>query len=148
MAKHLPHPHFDRQNGWGHNFRKEGDQWEGISCNGSRWDCCAFHSDQGLLHCWARFFKQGVSIVIGDKMQNWVPDKITGLPKLLAQMLNEPLKNYSASAPLACQHECDHEKAASNNVMHHMCRAPHRDFAHFMGKKNKPWQKRFDECRP
>jgi hypothetical protein len=147
-AKHLPCPHFDRQNGWGHNFGKEGDLWEGISYDGSRWDCCASHSDQGLLHCWARFFKQDVSIVIGAKTQNWVPDKTTGMPKLLTQMLNEPLKNCSAPAPLAHQHECDHGKAAPNNVMHHVRRVRHRDFAHFMGKKNKPWQKRFGEHRP
>jgi hypothetical protein len=140
---HLSYPHFDRQNGWGHNFRKEGDLWEGISYNGSRWDYYASHSDQGLLYYWARFFKQDVSIVIGAKIQNWVPDKTTGLPKLLTQMLNEPLMNYSAPAPLAYQHDCDDEKAAPNNVMHHACLVPYRDFAHFMGKKNKPWQKRY-----
>jgi lipopolysaccharide biosynthesis glycosyltransferase len=90
-----------------------------------------------LLYYWAKFFKQDVSIVIGTKIQNWVPDTTTGLPKLLTQMFDEPLKNHSAPTPLAYQHGCNHEKY--DNDMSYLCRVPYRDFAHFMGH-NKPWQ--------
>ena len=53
-------------------------------------------------------------------------------------MFDDPLKNYSAPAPLAYQHGCDNEKTG-NLPMGHVCRVPYRDFAHFMGR-NKPWQ--------
>jgi hypothetical protein len=138
-AKNLPYPHFSKQDGWGHNFVKEGDPWEAINKKGNKWAYHASHSDQGLLYYWTKYFKQDVSIVIGAKIQNWVPDNnnATGKPKLLTEMLNDPLKNYSVPVPLAYQHGCDREKA--NNYMGHVCRVPYRDFAHFMGK-NKPWQ--------
>ena len=137
-AQDLPYPHFNKFDGWGHNFKKAGDHWEGIKNNGTRWDYHASHSDQGLLYYWTKFLKQDLSIVIGAKIQNWVPDNTTGLPKLLSQMLDDPVKSYSAPAPLAYQPGCDNEKAGS--FMSHVCRVPYRDFAHFMGR-NKPWQK-------
>ena len=111
--------------------------------NGTKWDFHASHSDQGLLYYWTKFFKQDVSIVIGAKIQNWVPDTTTGLPKLLTQMLDEPLKKYSAPAPLAYQYSCDNEKSKAKTQMGHVCRVPYRDFAHFMGR-DKPWQNGYD----
>ena len=146
-AKDLPYPHFDRFDGWGHNFKKEHDRWEGIKENGTKWDFHASHSDQGLLYYWTKVFKQDVSIVIGAKIQNWVPDTNTGLPKLLTQMLDEPLKKFSAPAPLATLYGCDHEKTKRNTDFLHVCRVPYRDFAHFMGRR-KPWQGGYNSSAP
>jgi hypothetical protein len=40
----LPYPHFDKKNGWGHNFLKDGDAWEGTARKGLRWNFHASHS--------------------------------------------------------------------------------------------------------
>jgi hypothetical protein len=62
-ARALPYPHFDWQIGWGHNFRKEGDQWEAIKWNGTSWRYYAGHSDQGLWYLYVARRAQNICLV-------------------------------------------------------------------------------------
>jgi len=130
----LPYPHFDRVKGWGHSFRAAGDQWEGIKYNGTYWNYHASHSDQGLMYYWTKYVKQDVSIVISNRIQNWIPygDGVNTVPKKVKELKDE-LAMFTSQTPLAWQHGCD----GKNSTYH--CYPPYRDFAHFMGK-NKPWQ--------
>ena len=131
LGSQLPYPHFDMESGWGHNFRKEGDQWEGIVKNGKNWHYHGSHSDQGLLYYYFKYVRMDVSIVIGDRIQNWVPDMESGRPKMVEEFTN--LENY-APKPAVYQFYCG--KPERNT---HWCKPIYRDYAHFYGK-DKPWQ--------
>ncbi len=142
-AKTLPYPHFDRGIGWGYNFRKNNDQWEGIKKNGKRWDWWGAHVDQGLMYYISRLLQpKGVSIAIGPKVQNWVhpsskqfePQK----PELESETMNL-LEKYQPPL-LAYQYNCD--KGAVGDFSW-QCHPPYNSFSHFVGT-NKPWQKTFN----
>ena len=130
-AKNLPYPKFDREYGWGHSFKKAGDQWEGIEQNGTMWKYHASHSDQGLLYFWVKYVKQNVSIAIGNKLVRWVPGQ-DGRP-FRKEELHRALHPHMANEPLAWQFSCDRKDS-------YYCTAPYREYAHFMGG-GKPWQK-------
>ena len=134
LGKKLPYPHFDRADGWGHNFRKEGDFWEAIKKNGTKWDYHAVHSDQGLWYYFQKYVQQNVSIIIGDRLQNITPGP-DGKPQ--KEEFRDVLTKYSPT-PIADQHRC--MKGNRNFGQAHICNPVYRDFAHFMGKK-KPWFK-------
>jgi lipopolysaccharide biosynthesis glycosyltransferase len=139
-AKNLPYPKFDREYGWGHSFRKEGDAWEGINKNGRMWRYHASHSDQGLLYYWVKYVKQHVSIAMGDNLATWGPGTTVSAydGKLQPVKLREEyrlLTPYMTQEPLAWQERCTH----NHDNATYFCTAPYREFAHFMGG-NKPWQ--------
>ena len=128
----LPYPNFDYQRGWGYNFHEHKDFWEAMLINETNWHYHAGHSDQGLLYYWTKFVKQDVSIVIGDRVQNWIPSGGTK-PRKENEMRGEPLAKYTAPRPLAYQNSCDKKKDAFVTFI-----VPYRDFSHFMGNR-KPW---------
>ena len=71
-AKSFPYPHFDfnLDKGWGHYFKGKEKFWESVNTsNGEKWRWHASHSDQGLMY--AKYIFGDVSIVIGDRVQNW-----------------------------------------------------------------------------
>ena len=129
-ARNLPYPHFSWEEGWGHNFEKEGDKWEGILKSGVRWRFHAGHSDQGLMYYYAKYIAKDVSIAIGNKVQNWQEDLYTKKPSLQSE--GQVLQQYSPE-PIAFQETCD---ISGKDIL---CDPPYRDFAHFMGS-SKPWQ--------
>ena len=135
LGSQMPYPHFDWNSGWGHNFKKEGDQWEAIKQNGTHWKFHAGHSDQGLLFYYTKYIRQDVSIVIGDHVQNWVHDTKTGMPKMEKKI--EDLQKYSPS-PIVYQYDCGHP-GKEDKKLRFMCKPVYRDFVHFFGKE-KPWQ--------
>jgi len=132
-GKKLPYPHFDWEEGWGHNFLLAGDGWESTRFSSKKhWKFHAGHSDQGLLYYWAKYFKQDVSIVIGNRLQNWVASETrTDMPIKISETKDE-LDEYSPK-PLVYMHKC--------NIVgnHPFCTSPYKDFTHFMGG-SKPWQ--------
>ena len=131
----MPYPHFDWSFGWGHDFRKEGDQWEGIRQNGTNWRYHGGHSDQGLLYYYFKYVRQDVSIVVGDHIQNWAPDMESGKPKMVKEFQN--LENY-APKPSVNLFDCGHP-GKEDKKLRYMCKPIYRDYVHFFGK-DKPWQ--------
>lgn len=129
-ARHLPYPHFSWEEGWGHNFEKEGDKWEGIIHSGVRWHFHAGHSDQGLMYYYAKYVAKDVSIAIGNKVQNW--QELGEAKKPSLQSEGQVLQPYSPE-PIAFQESCN---ISGKDIL---CDPPYRDFAHFMGN-SKPWQ--------
>eukprot|EP00587_Corethron_hystrix_P008879 CAMPEP_0113326900 /NCGR_PEP_ID=MMETSP0010_2-20120614/18871_1 /TAXON_ID=216773 ORGANISM="Corethron hystrix, Strain 308" /NCGR_SAMPLE_ID=MMETSP0010_2 /ASSEMBLY_ACC=CAM_ASM_000155 /LENGTH=296 /DNA_ID=CAMNT_0000187469 /DNA_START=220 /DNA_END=1106 /DNA_ORIENTATION=- /assembly_acc=CAM_ASM_000155 len=135
----IPYPHFDRENGWGHNFLKSKDKWEGILQSGTLWNYHAVHSDQGLLYQYAKYDIQDVSIAIGNRLQTWVPnDEEGGLP-IKESDVPGVLAEFSPK-PVAYQFSCD-RKGKTDKDSDFNCHPPSCDFAHFMGTM-KPWQKK------
>jgi len=130
-AKDLPYPKFDRSIGWGHDFKKSGDQWDAAEKSGVKWNYHASHSDQGLLYYWVKYHQQNVSLVIGERIENWSPGA-HGQP-VLSRTMRRPLDNYTSPKPAVYKNRCDKDPDQW------ICAAPHRDYAHFMGG-NKPWQ--------
>jgi len=131
QAKDLPYPKFDRKWGWGHNFEKHKDHWEGTLKNGTRWNYHASHSDQGLLYYWVKYHVQNVSILINTKIQRWGPGLDKDHPILLNQMESTVLDRWSEPIP-GCR---------DSSLILPTCPAVYRDFAHFFGGA-KPWGKR------
>eukprot|EP00978_Attheya_sp_CCMP212_P002116 scaffold4358_cov59-Attheya_sp.AAC.1 len=72
-GRKLPYPHFNRRDGWGHNFIRARDDWEAIDKKHNTWNYHASHSDQGLMYYYAKYMTQDVSIAIADRLQNWMP---------------------------------------------------------------------------
>jgi len=137
QARTLPYPHFDRNEGWGHSFRANGDQWEAMIKKGTTWNYHAAFSDQGLWYYFAKYFLQNVSIVIGERLQTVTPGA-DGKPHVVENEMGV-LSRY-APEPIAYQFNCDRDKAADPRL----CYPVYRDFAHFMGS-GKPWSQYF--CR-
>jgi hypothetical protein len=138
-AKDLEYPKFDRRDGWGHNFERAGDKWDAIEESGTRWNYHASHSDQGLLFYYVKYYIQDVSIVIGNRTENWIssmpiPDK-NRLPIRISTIDNASLIHFTVPEPLAWQFSCDTGKSDF-----YTCNLPYRDYAHFSGKR-KPWQR-------
>jgi len=137
-GKTLPYPHFDVIRGWGHDFRKAGAPWEAIVAKDFyKWDFHASHSDQGLMYYLMKFAIKDVSIVIGEKLQNWMPGNdekarksfdgtfLTEInDKGLSKLLPPPPPNY-----------CNTKKFKCRDI-------PYMDFLHFSGEE-KPWQNNF-----
>mmetsp|Transcript_22468 Transcript_22468/g.48801 ORF Transcript_22468/g.48801 Transcript_22468/m.48801 type:complete len:449 (-) Transcript_22468:312-1658(-) len=140
IGRTIPYPHFDWQSGWGHSFRKKQDKWEAIKRNGTTWRYHAGHSDQGLWYYFAKYFKQDVSIVIGDRLQNIVPGKdgnfvIENHGNILAAHSPKPIASM-----YSCQYTAKGEVQDTRSGSVHWCNPVYRDFAHFMGA-GKPWLK-------
>ena len=142
----MPYPHFDFKKGWGHSFSEEKDYWEGIEKKGNRWRFHAGHSDQGLLYYYVKYVRQDVSIVIGDKIQNWMPNENTGKPQIVDEIRD---LETSAPKPIAYMYGCGTPRFGDDELKwkaskeyqswRHMCYPINRDFVHFFGKE-KPWQ--------
>jgi len=133
----LPYPHFSKSRGWGHDFEKEGDFWESIRFNKTKWQFWAVHSDQGLLYYWAKYFKQDTSIVIGPKLQNWRPGP-DGKPELISQTIDA--FNSTSPTPIARQRGCRLGDLTMS------CVAPYSNWMHFTGK-SKPWQQGYSKMQ-
>ena len=124
-------PHFDTATwGWGHDFKGSGDHWESIQRTGRSWRFYGSQTDQGLWYYFARYVRKNVSIIIGDKLQNWDrnDDKDVELP-LMINEVEGALAKYSPK-PLAIQGNCDEPDRH--------CYPQANDVAHFMAG-SKPW---------
>jgi len=135
-GKELPYPHFDWEIGWGHNFTAEGDRWDSVSKYGVRWRFHAGHSDQGLLYYYLKYVKQDVSIVIGNRIENWIPGP-SGKPQKMKELPN--VVDEKSPLPAEPQYNCGVKDSRQDEYFYYLCFPIYRDFAHFMGK-NKPWQ--------
>lgn len=134
-GKELPYPHFDRKRGWGHSFVKERDSWKAVKKSGRLWNYHASHSDQGLMYFYAKYAIQDVSIVIGDRLQNWVPGK-DGKPEMVfdGNFKSELDASHLLIPALEMiQYDCTSDKKFK------CMDPPYRDMVHFSGS-DKPWQ--------
>lgn len=126
--------------GWGTVMEKE---WKGIPTTVSRkaknqypakhsrhWDFHGGFADQGLLYYWTRFYKQKVSIVFLDTIENWQ---------------NGNLLKTCDSAALLGKKTCSPKGVGrrgqfENNLKSPLVgKIPHQDFTHFTGNQ-KPWE--------
>jgi hypothetical protein len=139
QAKTLPYPYFDKDEGWGYNFKVHHDKWEGIVRSGDRWGWYGAHTDQGLMYYIGKYLSKGVSIAIGPKVQNWRHIEGQAKPEKETES-NGMLKKYQPDL-LAFQNSCDRKNR--NDSMAWQCSPPYSSFSHFTGS-NKPWQNSFD----
>ncbi len=145
-AKVLPYPHFDRDTGWGYNFRENNDFWESMNKNSTNWHFYAAHNDQGLMYYVAKFLsKNGVSIAIGNKVQNWKGTEEGQEMKPVKESDSYDLLEKYQPPLIAYQFECDRRKM---NLLveawdfEWACRPPYDSIAQFYGDR-KPWRKKF-----
>lgn len=117
-AKDLPHPKFDKVDGWGHRIEPP-DMWKSGFNKGTLWDFWCANSDQGLLYHWTKYVKKSVSQVVKRDIYNWSWDNNGtmggGGPTYTG------LKTVSLPFPREC--------------------SPHCDFHHYTGSHRKPWRK-------
>lgn len=126
---------FDVENGWGHNFLEAGDKWETVTKNGHDWRFHGGYSDEGLWYYFAKYIRKDVSIIIGNRLQNWISNGMDEMPIKVIEQQNL-FEKYS-SEPIAYQEFCDTDLEENGNLKH-ICLSPYRDFAHFK-RSNKPW---------
>jgi hypothetical protein len=156
----LPYPHFDFLDGWGHNFEKHGDYWEGISQVGTKWKFHAGHSDQGLMYYFAKYVRMDVSIAIGNRIQNWLPgygvrdNKTSTMVPIKVSEERNVLTPYQRNL-LRYQFSCDDDPKDEKDLsktqqdknkeqsVRWKCIPPYNSVAHFMGLR-KPWRRSFD----
>lgn len=139
QAKTLPYPYFDKDDGWGYNFKTHQDQWEGIVRSGERWGWYGAHTDQGLMYYIGKYLSIGVSIAIGPKVQNWKHIEGQEKPEKESES-NGMLEKYQPDL-LSFQNSCDRRNR--DDSMAWQCSPPYSSFSHFTGS-NKPWQNSFD----
>lgn len=121
-AKDLPFPKFDIVQGWGHAIVPP-DRWETTveSRYGNNWTFYSADADQGLLYEYTKYVQQRVSIVIGDRVQNWLSGE-NGFPRL-DKVLQNPFQNTRKRI---------RKWAIGPPPYHH--------FYHFTGR-SKPWER-------
>ena len=128
----------DRKDGWGYNFRENGDQWEGIKKSGNLWLFHAAHSDQGQMYYVAKFLYKDVSIAIGRKVQNFRGLEGVKKPEMESEVYD--LLHHHQPQLLAYQNNCD--KDYVDKFTNWTCNPPYNSMAHFYGS-TKPWQAGF-----
>jgi len=141
-AKSLPYPHFDRIDGWGHNFRKNKDKWEGVHQTGFRWNFHGAHVDQGLLYYLTKYLYKDVSIAIGDKIQNWKAKDGQDNPQLEVE-IDGVLAKHSPKPLIYTVEYCSKDVRPKHSHDLWKCMPPYTSFAHFFGA-TKPWQNSFN----
>ena len=143
-AKTLPYPHFDRDEGWGYNFKSHGDKWEAVNIDSNRWGWYGAHVDQGLMYYVAKFLSKEVSIAIGSKVKNYKGVDAEVKPELESETEGMLVK-YQPDL-LAFQYRCDEyivDKTVREKDKKWICNPPYSSISHFYGK-NKPWQNEFE----
>jgi len=146
-GEQLKYPYFDYLKGWGHKFKKGGDRWYAVNeKDGDNWRFHGSHADQGLLYYYVKYANQDVSIVIGDRLLNYVPmddgtvvSSNKGQPKLilddflLSTIQRKGLEGELPPTPLPkAQYGCGGANFKCR-------RLPYLHMVHFSGK-DKPWQ--------
>lgn len=135
LALKQPWPHFDEELGFGHKI-DQSDPWEanlrGRFEKGTKWTWhCAF-SDQGFLYHWVKYEKKNVSIINGNRIQNFSTSEGTVDGKLQLTTLS----NKGKEGVLNSHSGMYGTKHGNNQVQGPD--APKVDFIHFVGK-SKPW---------
>jgi hypothetical protein len=136
---------FDVHSGWGHVIQPP-DKWrgyefpEGRVYEGTEWTYYSAIADQGLLYYWAKYYKQSVSLIIKDQVENWgtgnTDNGETGTGTLrLEETLIRPLENYTCLPK-----GMDEPGKFGLNNRRYKGQVPYQDFVHFYGTANKPWE--------
>mmetsp|Transcript_54136 Transcript_54136/g.61230 ORF Transcript_54136/g.61230 Transcript_54136/m.61230 type:complete len:496 (+) Transcript_54136:96-1583(+) len=139
----MPHPHFDFNIGWGWNFMENDTPWEAIDKKGWKWRYHAGHSDQGLMYYYSKFAIQDTSIVIGHRLQNWIPGD--GKPKkileseFLAEIKNKTLLDMLPPNESRINFNCNGARKRGDAGWWVCEDLPYKHFVHFSGN-DKPWQ--------
>lgn len=137
-GKSLPYPHFNWYDGWGHNFWVSGDHWDAISTKeGRKWKFHAGHSDQGLMYYYTRYVVKDVSIVIGDKVENWYTNQQDEDKAELHEFYEDGLAPYFPGPPLEYEWNCQLPPNQRDQNNYFKCVPIFQGFAHFMGKVKK-----------
>ena len=108
----LPPPeHWDEVLGWGHKIIPP-DRWRSQKqkYSGTNWTWHGAFADQGLLYYWSKYYKQSVTLIIDDEIENWSSQNGT------ATLESTPLKKSMS-------------KASCNGDIHF----PYTDMKHFTG---------------
>lgn len=143
----IPYPHFDKDVGWGYSFMENADPWQSVRIEkGWKWSYHASHSDQGLMYYWAKFGMKDTSIIIGDILQNFVPDeegkhKKDFEGKFSTEIESRGLNHLMPPREPKIQYNCGNAQKADSKWF--MCNnMPYMHMIHFFGSE-KPWQHGF-----
>ena len=141
MSRHLPYPHFDEIQGWGHIIGPN-DIWQafGNRKTGKKWDFYAAYVDQGLLYHYVKYSRKSVTIVSGEasnSVQNWHrgPNNTVELESVIPA----PFKNYTCRKTGRRREEAYGAHPAYGNNLNHL--HPYSDYVHFY-YHFKPWLKK------
>jgi hypothetical protein len=156
-ARHLPAPHFDQRDGWGHAMTSD-DPWTSFmrQRSGYRWNFYAAYTDQGLflqrfvlyssfvilfthqfciraglLYHYVKFDRRSVSIVIGDTVQTWIPGQNGTV------VLKEELQDIFANCTCRRQRQMHLKHPAHADIL--LKKPPYSDYSHFYSRF-KPWE--------
>ena len=115
---------------------KTGDRWESVETFGRGWRFHAGHSDQGLMYYFAKYAVQDVTIIIGKRIQHWVPGD--------ASNRNQPIMQSEQPATELFT-ELQNQRGDQARRLNPFCSIkyvctefPYRDYIHFAGDM-KPW---------
>ena len=135
-ATTLPFPHFDWDKGWKSSFKETGDFLESVNVrNRKQWRWHASHSDQGLMYMYNKYILGGVSIAIGNRVQNWRRERNERLP-IKEFDVRELIIPFQGDL-VRHQHSCDNVNMRRQHRIW-QCNPPFDSAAHFMGKE-KEW---------
>jgi hypothetical protein len=96
----------------------------------TEWHFHGDFADQGLLYYWTKYYKQSVSIIYKNMVENW---SSRNGEAILEQTLTDAL------VPCACLPYQDALDGSYAKARFDPIWVPYRDFYHFSGK-GKPWQ--------
>ena len=135
----LPYPHFDIKRGWGYSFMDNGEPWESVHEKKWKWAFHASHSDQGLMYYYAKFGMKDTSIMLGHKLQNFVPGTDGKHKKDFEGDFEKAVADRGLTHLLPPAEESIHYKCHLR-PSEYICKAlPYAHFVHFSGN-DKPWQ--------
>jgi len=121
--------------GWGKWLRETDEPFKTISNKrGMGWDYDGADSDQGLLHHWAQWSQKKASFAIGNRIENWVDQKIVnvGNPLIKHSCLPEQLENNEDRTALFSED-------SKQDLISPLGVAPYRDFLQWRYSEKKPW---------
>jgi hypothetical protein len=95
----------------------------------TEWHFHGDFADQGLLYYWTKYYKQNVSIIFKNNVENWSSQNGEAV---LEQTL------YDALVPYACLSYRDAQDGHYAKARFAPSWVPYRDFCHFSGR-GKPW---------
>ncbi|KAG7343788.1 glycosyl transferase family 8 protein [Nitzschia inconspicua] len=144
---------FDEKLGWGHAIEHRG--WRaavGARTNTFLWDWHGDFVDQGLLYYWTKYYKQDVSIVINNEVENWTSKPLRPTNNnettshqngtltreiFLERTLQQPFDEFTCVKGKLVSRPRRYSQVQTGS-RGEQWDAPYRDFIHFSGKF-KPW---------
>jgi len=130
-GKHVDTKYFDPVMGWGHQITPP-DKWIKVGGSGVEWDFIAAYADQGLLYHFTKYFRQSLSVVLGNQVQNWGSDENN--ETILEETVESPFAEVTVPPYRGVVDNCWRWSTNTDGN----CYPPMADYQHFNGKQ-KPW---------